>query len=87
MELIGSIPVLYINLSAVTVTGLKYRYENNGLVTATVTIRRCIWCRGQLEILRYFDHHIHFMTCTVIILSCSHVTMCCDYIFLSVNFM
>ena len=71
MELIGSILVLYINLSAVTVTGLKYRYENNGLVTATVTIRR--WCGGQLEILRYFDHHIHFMTCTVIILSCNHV--------------
>ena len=28
---------------------------------------------GQLESLRYFDHHTHFITCTVIILSCNHV--------------
>ena len=28
---------------------------------------------GQLESLRYFDYHTHFMTCTVIILSCNHV--------------
>ena len=28
---------------------------------------------GQLESLCYFDHQTHFMTCTVIILSCNHV--------------
>ena len=28
---------------------------------------------GQLESLRYFDHHTHFITRTVIILSCNHV--------------
>ena len=27
----------------------------------------------QLESLRNFDHHTHFMTCTVTILSCNHV--------------
>ena len=28
---------------------------------------------GQLESLCYFDHHTHFLTCIVIILSCNHV--------------
>ena len=28
---------------------------------------------GQLESLCYFDHHTHFLTCTVIILSCNRV--------------
>ena len=28
---------------------------------------------GQLESLRYFDHHTHFIICTVIILSCNHL--------------
>ena len=28
---------------------------------------------GQLESLCYFDRHTHFLTCTVIILSCNRV--------------
>ena len=28
---------------------------------------------GQLESRCYFDHHTHFLTCIVIILSCNHV--------------
>ena len=28
---------------------------------------------GQLESFCYFDHHTHFLTCIVIILSCNHV--------------
>ena len=39
---------------------------------------------GQVESLCYFDHHTHFMTCTVIINFYS-VTMCCDYTFLSMS--
>ena len=38
---------------------------------------------GQLESLRYFDHHTHFITRTVIILSCNLRILCCDYAFLS----
>ena len=28
---------------------------------------------GQLESFCYFDHHTHFLTCIVIVLSCNHV--------------
>ena len=34
---------------------------------------------GQLESLRYFDHHTHFTTCTVITY---RVIICCKYTFL-----
>ena len=55
-----------------------------------VYLRRCTerhWLDGggQLESLRYFDHHTHFMTCTVIILSCNHVLWLCFSLY--VNFM
>ena len=45
-------------------------------VTPFATLRNnaaVILLGGQLESLCYFDHHTHFLTCIVIILSCNRV--------------